>query len=115
MANPMCIPLSTSSCHKHLNLKSWGLGNHGTAESFALLRLHRTGTYQTLKFLNTAFMFLRAEKPLKSQLVRKFTLQTPTLRVGGGAWVLAKLIWGWGWRFTGKINVSYASEEASSL
>ena len=93
MANPTCIPLSPSSCHKHLNLKSWGLGNRGTAKSYVLLLLHRTGTYQTLKFLNTAFMFSRAEKPLKSQLVRKFTLQTPASRVG---WVLAALVWGWG-------------------
>lgn len=87
MANPMCIPLSPSSCHKHLNLKSWGLGNHGTAKSDILLLLHRTGTYQTLKFLNMAFMCLRAEKPLKSQLVRKSTLQTLASRIGGGAWL----------------------------
>ena len=90
MVNPVCIPLSPSSCHKHLNLKSWGLGNHGTAKSYVLPLLHRTGTYQTLKFLNMAFMFSRAEKPLKSQLVRRFTLQTPASRIG---WGTAELIW----------------------
>lgn len=42
------------------------------------------------------FMFLRAEKPLKSQLVRKFTLQTGALRMGRGAWVSTKLTWGGG-------------------
>lgn len=33
--------INHGSCREHLNLKSWGLGNRGSAKSYALVLLHR--------------------------------------------------------------------------
>lgn len=73
MTKCMYIPSCTTSCHKHLNLQSCWIGNYSTVKSFFLLLLHRTGTYQGFKFLNTTFMFFGPQKNLlKTSLLRRF-------------------------------------------